>query len=316
MTSTMPAEAEIAAAELAAGTITMTAAVAALLREPFAPEHMGKLPKITCPDCRGSKRCPNPRKECPQHPKARCRECRNWITPAHMHLDYVGHAEVTDRLISVDPLWTWEPLAFDADGLPKFDQFGALWIRLTVAGKPMIGYGDAGMKTGPDAVKEVIGDAIRNAAMRLGVALDLWGATFKAAEDDAEAALREAAPEIADEDWETATPVHGRGVPPAEQAAPAPHVAARPVDSAPPAPTYNPATYTLGVSRIENAETLAELDQLAAHVERFAATGEVNQGEAGRLRMKIGNRRDQLRAAPAPELPDVLADQALETAQH
>jgi hypothetical protein len=38
----------------------------------------------------------------------------------------------------------------------------------------MLGYGDAAGKKGPNAVKEAIGDAIRNAAMRRGVALDLW----------------------------------------------------------------------------------------------------------------------------------------------
>ena len=34
--------------------------------------------------------------------------------------------------------------------------------------------GHAGSKTGGDAIKEVIGDALRNAAMRFGAALDLW----------------------------------------------------------------------------------------------------------------------------------------------
>ena len=37
-----------------------------------------------------------------------------------------------------------------------------------------LGYGHAEGKTGGDAVKEVIGDALRNAAMRFGAALDLW----------------------------------------------------------------------------------------------------------------------------------------------
>lgn len=83
-------------------------------------------------------------------------------------LDYVGHAAVTDRLLSVDPEWTWEPLAFDATGLPLFDVKGGLWIRLTIGGTTRLGYGD-----GPDP-KQRIGDAIRNAAMRFGVALDLW----------------------------------------------------------------------------------------------------------------------------------------------
>lgn len=90
-------------------------------------------------------------------------------------LDYIGHAGVTDRLLDVDLLWSWEPLALDTDGLPKFDRFGGLWIKLTVCGVTRLGYGDAvGKDPGTTAVKEIIGDAIRNAAMRFGVALALW----------------------------------------------------------------------------------------------------------------------------------------------
>lgn len=89
-------------------------------------------------------------------------------------LDYVGHAAVSDRLLSVDPAWSWEPVAYDPRGLPGIDEHGGLWIRLTVAGVTRLGYGDAGGKKGPNAIKEAIGDAIRNAAMRFGVALDLW----------------------------------------------------------------------------------------------------------------------------------------------
>lgn len=89
-------------------------------------------------------------------------------------LDYVGHAATTDRLLEVDPEWTWEPLALDAHGLPAFDSNGGLWVRMTVCGVTRLGYGDSAGKKGPNAVKEAIGDAIRNAAMRFGVALDLW----------------------------------------------------------------------------------------------------------------------------------------------
>ena len=85
-----------------------------------------------------------------------------------MMLDYVGHAATTDRLLEVDPAWSWEPFALDAAGLPALDKEGNLWIRLTVCGVTRPGVGDG--KT----AKERIGDAIRNAAMRFGVALDLW----------------------------------------------------------------------------------------------------------------------------------------------
>ncbi len=91
-----------------------------------------------------------------------------------VQLDFVGHAATTDRLLAVDPEWSWEPVAYDPRGLPGIDEHGGLWIRLTVCGVTRLGYGDAGGKKGPNAIKEAIGDAIRNAAMRFGVALDLW----------------------------------------------------------------------------------------------------------------------------------------------
>jgi len=153
---------------------------AAELRKPFAAEHVGKLPRVWCKACRESQT-----KNCQQHTKIKCDVCKNTITKAHLHLDYVGHAEITDRLLLVDPEWTWEPVAFGQDGLPVIAQ-GGLWIRLTVAGVTRLGFGSADGKIGPDAKKEAIGDAIRNAAMRFGVALDLWGAKFKGGEDGAQ----------------------------------------------------------------------------------------------------------------------------------
>lgn len=103
-----------------------------------------------------------------------CAVCGGYHHPNAQHLDYVGHAALTHRLLDVDPLWHWEPLAFDARGLPALDGDGGLWIRLTIAGMSRLGYGDAGSKSGPDAMKERIGDALRNAGMRFGMALDLW----------------------------------------------------------------------------------------------------------------------------------------------
>ena len=89
-------------------------------------------------------------------------------------LAYVGHAALTDRLLEADLAWTWEPLAMGDHGLPVMDDLGGMWIKLTVCGVTRLGYGHAGSKTGGDAIKEVIGDALRNAAMRFGAALDLW----------------------------------------------------------------------------------------------------------------------------------------------
>ena len=139
------------------------------LDAPFPDEAVGKLPRITCGACRDSAD-----KSCPKHKKVECRTCKNWISPKHIHLDYVGHAHVTERLLLVDPSWTWEPRAVDANGLPVLDANGGLWINLTINGVTRPGYGDADGKRGGKAVKEAIGDAIRNAAMRFGVALEYW----------------------------------------------------------------------------------------------------------------------------------------------
>lgn len=140
----------------------------AKLREPFAANQISKLPKPTRKQTDDVKA---------DYKKGiRCQVCGSWHHPDVVHLDYVGHAAVTDRLLDVDPTWSWEPVAL-RDGLPAFDQFGGLWIKLTVCGVTRLGYGNAAPKQGGDPgnrEKEVIGDAIRNAGMRFGIALDLW----------------------------------------------------------------------------------------------------------------------------------------------
>ena len=128
------------------------------LRKPFAPNQISKLPKPFSKDS----------------PKQNCKECGGYHGMPAMHLDYVGHAALTDRLLDVDPAWSWEPLALDPNGLPAIDREGGMWIRLTVCGITRLGYGDAQGKTGGNAMKERIRDALRNAAMRFGAALDLW----------------------------------------------------------------------------------------------------------------------------------------------
>lgn len=140
----------------------------ALLREPFRKEEIRYLPRVWCAACRDS------RAGCKQHQMVKCTKCKNKISAGHIDLAFVGHAEATNRLLNVDPMWSWEPVAFDAQGLPQFDGNGGLWIRLTVCGITRLGYGNAEGKRGGDAIKEIIGDAIRNAGMRFGMALDLW----------------------------------------------------------------------------------------------------------------------------------------------
>lgn len=140
-----------------------------LLRKPFESHQISKLPKPTKKQTDEVKT---------DHKKGtRCKLCEGWHHPDVVHLDYVGHAALTDRLLDADPKWYWEPLSFDEKGLPRFDVNGGLWIRLHVAGHSRLGYGNAAtstMKEVGSREKEVIGDALRNAAMRFGAALDLW----------------------------------------------------------------------------------------------------------------------------------------------
>jgi hypothetical protein len=140
----------------------------ARLREPFEPNQINFLPRAV-------RKNDNDKFQCRQGTKASVdgKYCGGYHS-ASIHLDYVGHAALTDRLLEVDPEWSWEPLAIGENGLPVFDREGGLWIKLSICGVTRLGYGDAQGKSGGNAVKEAIGDALRNAGMRFGAALDLW----------------------------------------------------------------------------------------------------------------------------------------------
>ena len=137
-----------------------------LMRAPFAANQISKLPKPTKAQTDAVK--------ADYKAGIRCEICGGWHHPKVVHLDYVGHAALTDRMLDADIMWEWEPFAVDDVGLPALDRNGGLWIRLTVDGVTRIGYGSADGKSGGDAMKEIIGDALRNAGMRFGAALDLW----------------------------------------------------------------------------------------------------------------------------------------------
>jgi hypothetical protein len=136
------------------------------LQEPFKDSEIGKLPKPT--------KQQNEAVKADYKKGIRCSLCGGWHHKDVVHLDYVGHAALTKRLLEVDPAWNWEPVATNEDGTPKLDKDGGMWGRLTVCGITRLGYGDSGGKSGPNATKEVIGDFCRNAAMRFGAAIDLW----------------------------------------------------------------------------------------------------------------------------------------------
>lgn len=137
----------------------------AALSAPFGEGQLERLPRNLVPKDENKGRC-----EAGTRYTADDYACGGWHARS-IHLTYVGHAGVTDRLNEVDPTWNWEPVAFDAQGLPLIAN-GGLWIRLTVFGVTRLGFGDAPGKR--DATKELIGDAIRNAAMRFGVGTYLW----------------------------------------------------------------------------------------------------------------------------------------------
>lgn len=105
-------------------------------------------------------------------------------------LDYVGHAPTTARLLRLDPEWNWEPVAFTEDGSPLIKRdserkIATMWIRLTVRGVTRLGVGTCKLNK-EEIEKELIGDAIRNAALRFGVALYLWSKGDLEGEDGAE----------------------------------------------------------------------------------------------------------------------------------
>lgn len=168
------------------------------MREPFPSWQISKLPKPT--------KAQTDALEKDRSHGIRCELCGGWHHKDTIHLDYVGHAALTDRLLDVDLWWHWEPLAY-REGLPAFDESGGLWIKLTICGMTRIGYGHAAASSYKDIgsrEKEVIGDALRNAAMRFGAALELWHkgdlhgtATFEALDKDLQNFMLEKAMEVA-----------------------------------------------------------------------------------------------------------------------
>ena len=106
----------------------------ALLRQPFPDHQISKLPKETGTQAKQRKA----EQEKGNWP-GKCHICEGYHHPRAVHLDYVGHAAATDRLLDADPKWSWEPMAVTPDGLPAFDRNGGLWIKLTVDGVTRIG---------------------------------------------------------------------------------------------------------------------------------------------------------------------------------
>ena len=92
-----------------------------------------------------------------------------------VNLSYVSHSEITRILISVDAMWSWEPIEW-INGRPAIhieNGMATMWGKMTLLGKTMICVGSARADKA-DYEKELIGDLLRNGSMRYGIALNLW----------------------------------------------------------------------------------------------------------------------------------------------
>lgn len=90
-------------------------------------------------------------------------------------LDFVGHADITKILLEIDPHWRWVPISWD-NGRPAIhveNGMATMWGELTLLGQSRLGVGSVRADK-PELDKELVGDFLRNAAMRFGICLSLW----------------------------------------------------------------------------------------------------------------------------------------------
>jgi hypothetical protein len=97
------------------------------------------------------------------------------LPKAGTSLDFVGHADITRILLTVDPTWRWVPIAWD-NGRPAIhieNGIATMWGELTILGQARLGVGSVRADK-QELDKELVGDFLRNAAMRFGICLSLW----------------------------------------------------------------------------------------------------------------------------------------------
>jgi len=97
------------------------------------------------------------------------------LPKAGTSLDFVGHADITRILLEIDPTWRWVPIAWD-NGRPSIhveNGIATMWGELTILGQARLGVGSVRADK-QELDKELIGDFLRNAAMRFGICLSLW----------------------------------------------------------------------------------------------------------------------------------------------
>lgn len=123
------------------------------LRAPFPPEQVGKLPK-------GKER----------DPKSDCSVCGGYHGQGMFHLDYVGHAWITERLNAFGGDWRLRRV----DG-PNFPDDRLVWmeVELEIGGvvRSEVGCASLGKEEWP---KLLWSDALTRAAMRHGIGLSMW----------------------------------------------------------------------------------------------------------------------------------------------
>lgn len=131
------------------------------LRAPFPPEQIGKLPK-------GKAKGEN----------VACATCGGWHATNLIHLDYIGHAWLTERLNEYGGDWTLKP------GTPMFAGEDLVWMEgtLIVGGvaRHEVGCADPRKEEWP---KLLWSDTLTRCAMRHGIGLALWQKDTPVAED-------------------------------------------------------------------------------------------------------------------------------------
>jgi hypothetical protein len=276
------------------------------LREPFKGNEVGKLPRVTCPNCSSRS------KQCTEHDRIWCDVCKSKVSERHIHIDFVGHGDTTIRLLDVDEAWTWEPMARDVDPAvlaaaaasgnpeivqmilrnapPKFDldKDGnpvGMWMYLTVGGVTRPGYGSV-PSTQDDAVKVLIGDGLRNSAMRFGVALDLWAngeradPTAENASASAGRAKRGGGRPSAGDAWDQSTPAR-----PAQQDSDRPQ---SPVQSA----DIDAKAVDEWAAKIDEITSSDDADRTDADLKEVFKGGRMNAATANAIRKAIRAKRD------------------------
>lgn len=145
-------------------------------------------PVISCRACSSSDG-----NVCSRHRKGECSVCGAWITQAHSHLSYSSHASITAALAQIDPAWAWLPGWADPLSTGAFPEGLGPWAlcddprhptsllaRLVLLGHVRPGIGTVSRYSVENSTKELIGDFLRNAAMRFGIHLGLWTGAVEA----------------------------------------------------------------------------------------------------------------------------------------